>query len=164
LRFDTTCGRTDGTAPPAHESPSGAPGDQRRRAVDKLREELGSLEGKTVGLLGLAFKPNTDDMREAASVDIAHMLLAAGARVKAYDPVATGVAKGIEADDGYFLGSQAGCVGSFLVSNIQLAEVLVDPSHLFQMRSQGLLQSVSFARAQGSLEPSPQCQQLPEAN
>ena len=69
--------------------------DQRRRAVDKLREELGSLQGRTVGLLGLAFKPNTDDMREAASVDIAHMLLAAGARVKAYDPVATAVAKGL---------------------------------------------------------------------
>jgi len=69
--------------------------DQRRRAVDKLREELGSLQGRTVGLLGLAFKPNTDDMREAASLDIARMLLAAGAHVKAYDPVATGVAKGL---------------------------------------------------------------------
>ncbi|MFI5266719.1 MAG: UDP-glucose dehydrogenase family protein, partial [Chloroflexota bacterium] len=75
--------------------------DQRRRAVDKLREELGSLEGKTVGLLGLAFKPNTDDMREAASVDIAHMLMAAGARVKAYDPVATGVAKALLPDIEY---------------------------------------------------------------
>ncbi|HVA24732.1 MAG TPA: UDP-glucose/GDP-mannose dehydrogenase family protein [Chloroflexota bacterium] len=75
--------------------------DQRRRAVDKLREELGSLEGKTVAMLGLAFKPNTDDMREAASVDIAHMLQAAGARVKAYDPVAAGVAKGLLPDIEY---------------------------------------------------------------
>ena len=75
--------------------------DQRRRAVDKLRQELGSLEGKTVGLLGLAFKPNTDDMREAASVDIAHMLLAAGARVKAYDPVAESVAKTLLPDIEY---------------------------------------------------------------
>jgi UDPglucose 6-dehydrogenase len=75
--------------------------DQRRRAVDKLRQELGSLEGKTVGILGLAFKPNTDDMREAASVDIAHMLLAAGARVKAYDPVAAGVAKALLPDVEY---------------------------------------------------------------
>ena len=69
--------------------------DQRRRAVEKLREELGSLKGKTIGLLGLAFKPNTDDMREAASADIARMLLAAGAHVKAYDPVATAVARSL---------------------------------------------------------------------
>jgi UDPglucose 6-dehydrogenase len=69
--------------------------DQRRRAVDKLRQELGSLEDKTVGLLGLAFKPNTDDMREAASLDIARMLLSAGAHVKAYDPVAEPVARAL---------------------------------------------------------------------
>jgi UDPglucose 6-dehydrogenase len=75
--------------------------DQRRRAVDKLAELLGSLEGKTVGLLGLAFKPNTDDMREAASTDIARMLLDAGARVKAYDPVAAGVAKTLLPDVEY---------------------------------------------------------------
>ncbi|HEX6513502.1 MAG TPA: UDP-glucose/GDP-mannose dehydrogenase family protein [Chloroflexota bacterium] len=67
--------------------------DQRQRAVDKLRQELGSLAGKTVGVLGLAFKPNTDDMREAASVDIVRMLQADGAHVKAYDPVAMQVAR-----------------------------------------------------------------------
>ena len=68
--------------------------DQRRRAVDKLQDLLGgSVQGKTIGLLGLAFKPNTDDMREAAAVDIATMLLAEGARLKAYDPVAMAVAK-----------------------------------------------------------------------
>lgn len=67
--------------------------DQRRRAVDKLRDLLGPLENKTVGILGLAFKPNTDDMREAASVDIIQALLAEGATIKAYDPVATPVAK-----------------------------------------------------------------------
>jgi len=62
--------------------------DQRRLVVQKVRDCLGTLEGKTVGLLGLAFKPNTDDMRDAPSIDIAHMLQAEGALVKAYDPVA----------------------------------------------------------------------------
>jgi len=61
---------------------------QRRAVVRKLEEALGSLRGKTIGLLGLAFKPNTDDIREAPSIHIANMLLAAGARVRAYDPVA----------------------------------------------------------------------------
>jgi UDPglucose 6-dehydrogenase len=53
---------------------------------------LGNLRGKTIGLLGLAFKPNTDDMREAPSAHIAHILRAAGAHVRAYDPVAMEVA------------------------------------------------------------------------
>lgn len=66
--------------------------DQRRQVIHKLRELLGSLRDRTVGLLGLAFKPNTDDMREAPSVDIARMLIHEGARVRGYDPVAMGVA------------------------------------------------------------------------
>jgi UDPglucose 6-dehydrogenase len=49
---------------------------------------LGKLQGKTISLLGLAFKPNTDDMREAPSIDIAQKLVAAGAKVRAYDPAA----------------------------------------------------------------------------
>jgi UDPglucose 6-dehydrogenase len=65
---------------------------QRRAVVRKLEQALGSLRGKTVGLLGLAFKPNTDDMREAPSVHVAHMLRTAGAYVRAYDPVAMSVA------------------------------------------------------------------------
>ena len=66
---------------------------QRRLVVDKVRLLLGSLEGRAVGLLGLAFKPGTDDLREAPSLDIARMLLDAGAEVSAYDPVATPSAK-----------------------------------------------------------------------
>jgi len=62
--------------------------DQRALVVTKLKECLGSLSDKSVGLLGLAFKPNTDDMREAPSLDIARVLLALGARVRAYDPAA----------------------------------------------------------------------------
>jgi UDPglucose 6-dehydrogenase len=63
--------------------------DQREAPVRKLQELLGdNLEGKTVGLLGLAFKPTTDDMRDAPSIDIAHHLMRAGAQVRAYDPAA----------------------------------------------------------------------------
>ncbi len=61
---------------------------QRRRAIHQLREWLGGLDGHTVGLLGLAFKPNTDDMRSAPSVELAHLLGTEGAHVKAYDPAA----------------------------------------------------------------------------
>ncbi len=65
---------------------------QRRAVVRKLEQALGSLRGKTIGLLGLAFKPNTDDMREAPSAHVAHVLRTAGAHVRAYDPVAMKVA------------------------------------------------------------------------
>jgi UDPglucose 6-dehydrogenase len=67
--------------------------DQRRLVVTKVRELLGGgLEEKVIGLLGLAFKPNTDDMRDAPAVEIAQMLQAGGARVQGYDPVSMVVA------------------------------------------------------------------------
>jgi len=67
--------------------------DRRPMAVNRITDMLGgSLKGKTIGLLGLAFKPNTDDMRDAPSVDIANALIAAGAHVRAYDPVSMEVA------------------------------------------------------------------------
>jgi UDPglucose 6-dehydrogenase len=69
--------------------------DQRTLAVEKLRECLGSLRDQVIGLLGLAFKPSTDDMREAPSVEIAEALLRRGALVRAYDPAAMGNAKAI---------------------------------------------------------------------
>jgi UDPglucose 6-dehydrogenase len=61
---------------------------QKRRVMGKLQKHLGPLVGKTVALLGLAFKPNTDDMREASSLVLAARLQADGATVQAYDPVA----------------------------------------------------------------------------
>ncbi len=61
---------------------------QKRRVIQKLQKHLGGLVGKTVALLGLAFKPNTDDMREASSLVLAARLQADGARVRAYDPIA----------------------------------------------------------------------------
>ena len=61
---------------------------QKRRVVQKLEKHLGSLVGKRIALLGLAFKPNTDDMREASSLVLSARLQAEGATVVAYDPVA----------------------------------------------------------------------------
>jgi len=61
---------------------------QKRRVIAKLQKHLGTLVGTTVALLGLAFKANTDDMREASSLVLAGRLQADGARVRAYDPVA----------------------------------------------------------------------------
>jgi UDPglucose 6-dehydrogenase len=66
---------------------------QKRRVMSKLNKHLGSLVGKEVALLGLAFKPNTDDMREASSLVLSARLQAAGARVRAYDPVAEAEAR-----------------------------------------------------------------------
>ena len=66
---------------------------QRERVVEKLLAELKIMKGKTVGLLGLAFKPNTDDLRDAPSLDIAKALIARGATVVAHDPVAIERAK-----------------------------------------------------------------------
>ncbi len=62
--------------------------DQRRRMVDKIRDAVGGLKGKTVGLLGLSFKPNTNDLREAPALAIAQELLKEGAKVRGYDPIA----------------------------------------------------------------------------
>jgi UDPglucose 6-dehydrogenase len=61
---------------------------QRKRVLAKLQRELHTLKGKRVALLGLAFKPNTDDIRAAPSLEIARSLHALGARVVGYDPVA----------------------------------------------------------------------------
>jgi UDPglucose 6-dehydrogenase len=71
---------------------------QKRRVVAKLQKHLGKLRGKRIALLGLSFKPNTDDMREAPSIVLASRLLAEGAEVRGWDPVAQpgALMKGVE--------------------------------------------------------------------
>jgi UDPglucose 6-dehydrogenase len=61
---------------------------QRQVVIRKLQQGLKIIKGRTIGLLGLAFKPDTDDLRDAPSLAIARTLIEMGARVKAYDPVA----------------------------------------------------------------------------
>jgi UDPglucose 6-dehydrogenase len=61
---------------------------QKRRVIGKLEKHVGKLSGKRIALLGLAFKPNTDDLREAPSLVLASRLLAEGAEVRAWDPIA----------------------------------------------------------------------------
>jgi len=68
---------------------------QKERLVAKMEKHFGNLKGKTIALWGLAFKPRTDDMREAPAIPIIEGLLARGAKVKAYDPAAAPVAKRI---------------------------------------------------------------------
>jgi len=68
---------------------------QKVRLIARMKQHFGSLKGKRVGIWGLAFKPKTDDMREAPAVPLINSLLEAGASVSAYDPEATKVARGI---------------------------------------------------------------------
>ncbi len=68
---------------------------QRMVLLKKIEAEVWNMPGKTIGILGLAFKPNTDDIRFAPSLDIIAMLLKEGAKVKAYDPVAMSKAKAL---------------------------------------------------------------------
>jgi UDPglucose 6-dehydrogenase len=68
---------------------------QKRRAIGKLQKHLGSLVGKEIALLGVAFKPNTDDIREATSLVLAGRLQSEGAHVRVFDPIAIGRADGL---------------------------------------------------------------------
>ncbi len=61
---------------------------QKERMVEKIKEMVGEVRGKTIGVLGLSFKPNTSDIRESSAIAIIQRLLAMGARIKAYDPAA----------------------------------------------------------------------------
>lgn len=69
--------------------------EQKKRMVVKIQEKVGDLRGKTIGILGLSFKPNTNDIRESSSMVIIGDLLAMGAKVKAFDPAAIDEAKAV---------------------------------------------------------------------
>jgi UDPglucose 6-dehydrogenase len=94
--------------------------DVRRTFIAKLRAELGSLEGQTIGVLGLAFKPNTDDLRDAPALELIHLLQHEGAKARTYDPAAMGNARLLLGDDVYFArdpyDAAAGCDALALVT------------------------------------------------
>ena len=83
---------------------------QPLKAVRFCKQQLGKLEGKNIAILGLAFKPDTDDMREARVIPIINQLLKEGANVTAYDPVAMGVAKNIFQDRIQYASSVISCI------------------------------------------------------
>ncbi|MFQ6112431.1 MAG: UDP-glucose dehydrogenase family protein, partial [Nitrospinota bacterium] len=82
------------------------------RLLKIIREKLSPLEGKTIGVLGLSFKPNTDDMRGAKAVELIRGLLSDGAHVKAYDPVAMENARGLMPEVEYCRGPYEVAEGS----------------------------------------------------
>ena len=75
--------------------------EQRLRMVEKIRAMVGELRGKTVGILGLSFKPNTSDVRESSSIIIIQRLQSEGGKIRAYDPAAMGEAKAVLQDVHY---------------------------------------------------------------
>ena len=84
---------TRGTHPQLLQAVMDINQNQRTRAVEKLGKALGGLKDKRIGVLGLSFKPNTDDTRDAPALDIIRMLLAAGAHVQGFDPQAMAASK-----------------------------------------------------------------------
>ncbi|UCC66714.1 MAG: UDP-glucose/GDP-mannose dehydrogenase family protein [Deltaproteobacteria bacterium] len=123
---------------------------QRERMIEKIGEMVGDLQGKTVGILGLAFKPNTDDMREAPSITIIKGLQAKGVRIKAYDPAAMEEAKKILNDVVY-------CKGPYEVAEGSHALVLITEWNRFRRldleRIKGLLQEPIFIDLRNVYEP-----------
>ena len=69
--------------------------EQKLRMVNKIKEMVGDIRGKTIGILGLSFKPNTNDIRESSSITIIQGLLALGAKVKVFDPAAIEESKAV---------------------------------------------------------------------
>jgi UDPglucose 6-dehydrogenase len=95
LKALIVCSKTLGYSAELLESTESVNKKQPLKAVDFCKQQLGILEGKKIAILGLAFKPDTDDMREARVIPIVNALLSEGASVVAYDPVAIPMAKTI---------------------------------------------------------------------
>ena len=123
---------------------------QKERMIEKIEAMVGDLRGKTIGILGLAFKPNTDDMREAPSIAIIQGLQARGARIKAYDPEAMGEAKKIFKEVFY-------CKGPYEVAEGSHALVLITEWNRFRRldmeRIKGLLKEPIFIDLRNVYEP-----------
>src|SRR5436309_3060088 len=99
--------------------------DQRRLIVTKLSSILGSLRGCTIGILGLAFKPNTDDMREAPALDIIRWVTSQGADVQVYDPVASQTGHEALEREGISMESVSCCNNAYEVAEAADALVMV---------------------------------------
>ena len=123
---------------------------QREKMVEKIAEMVGEVRNKTIGILGLAFKPNTDDMREASSISIIQGLQARGARIRAYDPEAMEEAKKILKDVTY-------CRGPYDVAEGSHALVLLTEWNQFRLldlkRIKELLQEPVFIDLRNVYEP-----------
>ena len=124
--------------------------EQKQRMVNKIKEKVGDLKGKTIGILGLSFKPNTNDIRESSSIAIIRGLLAMGAKVKAYDPAAMEEAKAVLPEVEY--GKDA-----YDVANGADALVLVTEWNQFRrldlLRIKGLLKSPIFIDLRNVYDP-----------
>jgi UDPglucose 6-dehydrogenase len=123
---------------------------QRERMIEKIEGMVGNVRGKVIGMLGLAFKPNTDDMREASSIPIIQGLQARGARIRAYDPEAMVEAQKVLQDVVY-------CKGPYEVAEGSHALVLVTEWNQFRLldltRIKGLLQEPIFIDLRNVYEP-----------
>ena len=118
--------------------------DQRRLIVTKLSSILGSLRGCTIGILGLAFKPNTDDMREAPSVDILRWVTSQGAVVRVYDPVAMQTGHDALEREGIRMESVTCCDNAYEVA--EEADALVMVTEWNEFKSLNMLQIRSNMR------------------
>ena len=107
--------------------------DQRRLVVSKLTNILGSLRGCTIGVLGLAFKPNTDDMREAPAIDIIHWVTSQGATVQVYDPVASETGREALKREGVHMDSISFCKTPYEVAQNADALVVVTEWNEFKL-------------------------------
>jgi UDPglucose 6-dehydrogenase len=123
---------------------------QKERMIEKIEEMVGGVQGKTIGILGLAFKPNTDDMREASSIPIIQGLQKKWARIKAYDPEAMEEAKKVLQDVTY-------CTGPYEVAEGSHAIVLLTEWNQFRLldltRIKGLLKEPVFIDLRNVYEP-----------
>jgi UDPglucose 6-dehydrogenase len=106
------CSKAFGYTPELLESTENVNKTQPLKAVEFCKKQLGNLEGKKIAILGLAFKPDTDDMREARVIPIINQLLKEGADITAYDPVAIPMAKAIFNNKIQYANSTIDCLKS----------------------------------------------------
>ena len=118
--------------------------DQRRLIVTKLTSILGSLRGCTIGILGLAFKPNTDDMREAPAVDIVRWVTSQGALVQVYDPVASHTAHDAFEREGIRSDAVTFCDNAYAVA--ENADALVIVTEWNEFKALNMLQIRNLMR------------------